>query len=426
MSVMRRYEISRGMSDTSVDVAIVGAGPYGLSLAAHLRAAGVSFRIFGQPMQGWVAHMPVGMRLKSEGFASNLYDPEGAFTLERFCRERGIPYADSGLPVARETFIDYGVAFQERFLPGLECKNLVGLDRDADGFVLRLADAERVLARRVVLAVGIAGYGYVPDELASLPAQVVTHSSRHADLQSFAGRRVALVGGGSSAIDLADLLTEAGAEVQLIARRQALRFHNPPTGEPRSRWQEIRYPMTGMGPGLRARLYTDAPLAFHVLPQKVRRGIVLDFAPPEGGWFSRERIIGRVPLLLGHSVVRARTRGQEVQLRLSGPDGSERDVVADHVIAATGYRVDLARLTFLSQRIRARLRSAYQTPVLSSQFESSVPGLYFVGLPAALSFGPMMRFALGAGYTARRLTGALRGSQSRDRHAHYLVRAANL
>jgi len=424
MRVTPRYEIGGATNDTPVDVAIVGAGPYGLAIAAHLRAAGVGFRIFGQPMHGWLAHMPSGMLLKSEGFASNLYDPDGDFTLKRFCAERSIPYADVGVPVSLQTFAAYGIAFQQQLLPGLERKTLVALDRDADWFVLRFEDGKVAQARKVVLAVGIAEFGHVPIALAHLPPEFVSHSSRHANLKPFEGRRVAVIGSGSSAIDLAGLLNECGTHVQLVARRSALRFHNPPTSAQRSLWQEIRYPMTGMGPGLRARLYADAPIIFHFLPQRVRRDILSDFGPPEGGWFSKERVMGRVPLLLGHSLKGADVNQGEVHLQLVGPDGSERRIAVDHVIAATGYRVNLERLCFLSCRIRSRLKSAYQAPILSTQFESSVPGLYFAGLPAAYSFGPMMRFAFGAGFTARRLARILKNSPSNPRHTHYMARAA--
>ncbi len=83
----------------STQVAIIGAGPYGLSLAAHLRARGIDFRIFGTPLNSWRTQMPKGMFLKSEGFASNLYDPDGAFTLVRFCADKSLGYADYNHPV---------------------------------------------------------------------------------------------------------------------------------------------------------------------------------------------------------------------------------------------------------------------------------------------------------------------------------------
>ena len=99
------------MSDT-VDVAVVGAGPYGLALAAHLRTAGVDYRHFGIPMRLWQAAMPKGMFLKSQGFASNICDPDGTHTLEAFCKATSHPYASYGLPVSLENFVNYGQWFQ--------------------------------------------------------------------------------------------------------------------------------------------------------------------------------------------------------------------------------------------------------------------------------------------------------------------------
>src|ERR1700756_5437624 len=101
---------------TDGDVAIMGAGPYGLSLSAHLSAAHVEHRVVGIPMHGWTARMPKGMLLKSEPFASSLSDPDGSFSLGAYCQERGRNFAEIGLPVPIETFIAYGNAFQERFV----------------------------------------------------------------------------------------------------------------------------------------------------------------------------------------------------------------------------------------------------------------------------------------------------------------------
>src|SRR2546428_12081654 len=132
----------------NTNTAIIGAGPYGLSIAAHLRQRGIPFRIIGRPMDSWLAHMPKGMMLKSDGFASNIYDPDADFTLKQFCSERGIEYSDLGLPVGLETFSAYGLAFQERMVPELEDNLVVRLDRTAEGFVLRLDNGEAVTGRR--------------------------------------------------------------------------------------------------------------------------------------------------------------------------------------------------------------------------------------------------------------------------------------
>jgi thioredoxin reductase len=402
----------------TLDVAIVGAGPYGLSIAAHLRACGVNFRIFGQPMDSWLTQMPKGMLLKSDGFASNLYNPKGNFTLRQYCAENGIEYDDIRIPVRLETFAAYGLAFQERLVPEVEDKAVVAVDHSSDGFLLRLDDGERVAAHRVVLAVGITHFAHVPGELNHLPAEFMTHSSRHHDLEPFRGRSVCVVGGGASAIDLAGLLHELGVEVQLVARQPSLKFHGkPPADGLRSPWQRIRHPQSGIGPGLRSRFYTDAPIAFHYLPQGLRSEIVRTHLSPAGGWFAKDMVVGRVPILLGQTLGRAEIQEGRVRLHLRAVDGTEREIAADHVIAATGYRVDLGRLKFLSTELRAQLRAIESTPVLSSRFESSIAGLYFVGTAAANSFGPMMRFAFGAGFTARRVAKSLTGILSRERRS---------
>src|SRR5579872_703886 len=118
-----------------LDTAIVGAGPYGLSLAAHFRNHGIPFRIFGRLMDSWATHMPKGMMLKSDGFASNIYDPNSEFTLQRFCTDKKIPYADSGLPVRLDTFTAYGHAFAERMVPEFEDRLVAAVERSKDGFV---------------------------------------------------------------------------------------------------------------------------------------------------------------------------------------------------------------------------------------------------------------------------------------------------
>jgi len=397
-----------------LDTVIIGAGPYGLSMAAHFKNHGIPFRIFGRPMDSWVAHMPKGMHLKSDGFASNIYDPNAELTLERFCAERQIQYAHTGIPVRLDTFSAYGMAFRERIVPELEEKMVVSVERSSQGFLVRLEDGETISARRVVLAVGITHFEYVPENLAQLPSEFLTHSYRHRELDGFKGHRVLVIGGGSSATDLAGLLHEAGADVELVTRRLELKFHTKPTGKPRSGWQQIRHPQSGLGPGMRSRFYSDFPMLFHPLPLRVRLEIVRTALGPSGGWFARDKVIGKVPLSLGCTPEQAHIENGRVHLKVRDQGGAERELQAEHVIAATGYRVDLDRLRFLSPEIRSKLKAVQRTPVLSTNFESSVPGLYFVGVSAANSFGPVMRFAFGAGFAARTVTEAVRQSLSRE------------
>jgi thioredoxin reductase len=250
--------------------------------------------------------------------------------------------------------------------------------------------------------------------LAHLPAEFLSHSARHHHVEQFRGRKLVVVGGGSSALDWAALLSEAGAGVQLVARQAALKFHGKPTGKQRSLWERVQHPQTGLGPGWRSSFYANAPAAFHRLPQNLRLEIVKRTLGPSGGWFIKDKIMNDVPLLLGHTLQRAEIRDGKVHLQLRAQDGTQREIATDHVIAATGYRVDLERLAFLSSEIRSKLKAVGGTPVLSPTCESSMPGLYFVGIAAANSFGPVMRFAFGADFAARTVTRALVKSVSRE------------
>jgi len=397
-----------------LNTAIIGAGPYGLSIAAHLRRSGIPFRIFGRPMDSWMEHMPKGMMLKSDGFASDIYDPEKAFTLRQFCAERGIEYADAGVPVRLDTFSAYGLAFRDRMVPELEDKLVASVEGVAGGFLLRLADGETFQARRVVLAVGITHFEYVPENLAHLPAEFLSHSARHREVEPFRGHNVVVIGGGASALDLAGLLHEAGADVQLVSRREELKFHSQPTGKPRSQWQQIRHPQSGLGPGMRSRFFANSPALFYYLPERLRLEAVRKSLGPSGGWFIRDKVVGKLPLHLGCTPQGAEVKDGRVHLSVQAADGSRREIVTEHVIAATGYKVNLERLKFLNPEIRSQLKTVSGSPVLSSTFESSMPGLYFAGVAAANSFGPVMRFAFGAGFAARTLTRALAKSVAKE------------
>ncbi len=387
----------------NTEVAIVGAGPYGLSVAAHLKAAGVPFRIVGRPMESWQKHMPQGMLLKSDGFASNLSEPAGAFELHHFCAERGIAYDATRIPVALDTFCAYGLEFQRRLLPELENKQVAALEHLGDGYRLRLDDGEVFTARKVVLAVGISHFAYTPKVLAGLPSTVFSHSSTLRDLSRFAGKSVAIVGGGASALDLAALLHEAGAKVQVLARRRSVKFHEPPAEGKRSLLARLRSPGSGVGPGWKSRLCTDLPQLFRLLPLGMRLEIVRRHLGPSAGWSVKARVVGKVSIMTGVTTERAEVSEGGVRLHMRKADGGTVEVEVDEVVAATGYRVNLERLKFMDDTLRAKIRSAGGAPLLSSHFEASVPGLYFTGISAATSFGPVMRFAFGATWTAKRM-----------------------
>jgi Pyridine nucleotide-disulphide oxidoreductase len=387
----------------TTDIAVIGAGPYGLSIGAHLHARGADLRVIGEPMELWRTQTPKGMRLKSEAFASDLFDPRGEFRLRDYYAERGMPYEDFGPPVHVETFSQYGLEFQRRFVPTLERKKLARLDQAPDGFALTLDDGEEFTARRVVMATGLNYFRFIPSALAHLPPELVTHSGEHQVVDHFRGREVAVIGAGASGINLAVLFHEAGVPVHLVARRPTVEIHTQ-MRLPRPLSDRLRAPMSKLGPSWRSFFYSELPHLFYHLPEEKRLRVVRNHLGPAGGWYMRDRAIGKFPLVVGYRPTAASVLPNgRIDLRLTALDGTERRLEVDHVACGTGFQVNLRRMTCLSETLQAQIRTVENAPVLTSRFECSVPGLHFVGPIAANSFGPVLRFAYGAKFTARRL-----------------------
>ena len=387
-------------SSRDVQVAIIGAGPYGLSIAAHLGTRNIEYRIFGAPMQAWRMSAP-GMFLKSEGCASNLSHPSASCTLQQYCNENGLPYAHSGAPIPVAVFTDYGLRFQSQFISNVEDTLVTRIERSPAGFQLRLETGENFTAGKVVVATGMSHTAYVPTILAELPSEFVSHSSTCNRPVDFSGRDVTVVGAGQSALETAALLHEAGAKVRLLTRRSCIRWNPPPNTTRRSFRERIAQPSSNLGDGIGPWLYCNAPMLFRYLPQKARLSRVRKALGPAGAWWLRDRVVGKFELITAHSLRSVELRNHRVVLRLRSSDGILRDISTEHVIAATGYKFALCRLPFLTQNLLLRLYSVAQTPILSRYFESSVTGLYFSGLASANQFGPAMRFLDGARFTAR-------------------------
>jgi lysine/ornithine N-monooxygenase len=388
------------MSD-AVEVAIVGAGPYGLSLGAHLRKAGVSVRQFGKPMQLWRDFMPEGMFLKSQGFASNLSDPDHTHTLEAFCKKTGRPYADYGLPVALDTFVSYGQWFREELVPGIDDVMVTDIAQVGGGFEVTTANGEQVRARKVVVAIGVEAFSYVPEPLSALPSSVCTHAKDHTDLGVFSGQDVIVIGAGQSSLESAALLHEKGANVQLVCRKD-IRWNGAPLALDRPLLQRIREPESGLGSGFGTWLYSNHPDIFRRLPRSTRVFRARTALGPAGASWLRSRVEGQFPAHTGLSVKWARMQDDGVRLGLTGSDGSSREMAADHVLAGTGYRTDLTRLPFLGEQMIASLRTVPGTgsSMVGKDYESSVPGLYVMGPAVAPTMGPVMRFVFGSEHAA--------------------------
>jgi cation diffusion facilitator CzcD-associated flavoprotein CzcO len=374
-------------------IVVIGGGPYGLATTAHLRAAGLETRLIGPRMQFWRRHMPQGMLLRSPWQASSISDPRGSLTLDDYQSAQGETLAR---PIPLQDFLRYARWFGGQVAPDQDERRVVALERADGGYRLTLDDGEVIEAARVVLATGLDCYDEVPPQLAGLDRERVFHASKLCELDPFAGRRVVVVGAGQSAVESAVLLSEAGADVELLARVPTIRWLHS------SSWLHSRpgpirrmlYPPTDVGPpGLnqitaRPRLFQSFPLALQ------ERIAYRSIRPAAASWL--EPRVGKVTVTTGRTIASAGATGDGVALTLA--DGSARS--ADYVVMATGYRVDLARHPLMTPELLASLDLFRGAPRLRRGFESSLPGLHFVGAMAAQSFGPLMRFVSGTTYAA--------------------------
>ncbi|REK90986.1 dimethylaniline monooxygenase [Streptomyces inhibens] len=393
------------------DLVVVGAGPYGLSIAAHAAAAGLRLRVLGRPMASWRDHMPDGMLLKSEPWSSNLSDPAGSHTLADYCAAHDLT-AEHGVPLPLDTFTAYGRWFGERAVPRIEEVTVTAVRPDDDGFQVETDTGELIPARNVALAVGVMPFVNRPWPLLELPPELASHSSDHRDLRRFADQDVTVIGSGQAALETATLLAEQGARPRVVARADRLHWNTAPQPLERGFLRALRDPHCGLGTGWPNWVWSEIPWAVRRLPSATRVQIAETALGPAGAWWLRERFEPTVPVLLGHRIRAAAPHGEGVRLHLTHTDGRTETLESDHVVAATGFTPDLGRLRLLHPRVRTTLRTVggSRAPELSSGFESSWPGLFFAGLLTAPSYGPSMRFVYGAAFTAARL---LRGVQRR-------------
>ena len=377
---------------------IIGAGPSGLAAAAHLRAAGVPVRCFGEPLEFWSSQMPQGMLLRSRRRSSNIADPRRELTIEEYERSAGLSLRHPSL--TREEFIDYGRWFAQRVVPDADARRVASVARDNGGFALRLADGKALSAGRVIVAAGLSPFLDMPDPFAALPDSVRSHAYDHNDLSGFSGRTVAVIGSGQSALECAALLRERGATVEVLARAASVNWlpdDTLPVERPSGLAWRPAVPLPPTDVGGRVTGWAAAmPDVFRRLPGRVKPDFSYRCIRPAGSGWLRGRL-REVPITCGVDVIDAEARDGRVTLR--SRDGAVRTV--DHVLLGTGYRVDVRRYPFLTPGLASEIAVADGGyPVMGAGLESSVPGLHFMGAAAAYSFGPIMRFVVGTWYAA--------------------------
>lgn len=416
-------------------VAVLGAGPHGLSAVAHLRAAGVPTLAFGDPLGFWRETMPAGMMLRSSPAASSIGSPGGRLSLSAWAERHGRELPNP-LPVGE--FVEYGMWFAQQAVPDLDRRLVSSVRRSAGGrsagghsaggrgaggFVLTLSDGEELAASRVIVAAGIRPFADVPEPFSRLPGSLVSHTAAAPTLERFAGRTVAVIGAGQSALESAALLHELGAQPQVIARAGAIFWLGkwsqdddgggavPSTPAPaRQTWRARRGLYWRSAPtevgGRLSSWVGAAPDVMWGLPGPVRRPLTYRCIRPAGAYWLPQRL-REVDIALSRRVVDASEAGGRVRLRLD--DSSTREV--DHVLLGTGYRIDVRRYSFLDAELLRELRLVAGSPALRRGLESSVPGLHFTGALAAESFGPAMRFVVGTAYTGPALAQRVLGNR---------------
>ena len=395
---------------TKCDVAIVGAGPYGLSAAAHLSAAnGLDLHVFGEPMSFWERNMPAGMFLRSPLAGSHLSDPSRSLTLQAYQAATG-QQITAPLPLPR--FTDYGRWFQSQAVPDKDPRKVERIEKNGSEFRLTVEGGETWRAHRVIVAAGIEPFAWHPQEFANLPPALVSHTCDHRDLSRFAGKRVAVVGAGQSALESAALLHEQKADVEVLARAPLVRwlwrqkwFH---TFRPVAR---LLYAPPDVGQAGLSHLVAR-PNWFRQLPRSLQDNWAQRAIRPAAAAWLKPRC-AQIRFSGGIRVRSATLANGQALIKLS--NGTERRV--DHVLLATGYRVDIGRYPFLCPRLLDSVQRANGYPQLDQGFQSSVPGLYFLGAPAAWSFGPLMRFVAGAEFASRAATNGILGKTHSNGHS---------
>jgi hypothetical protein len=389
------------VSGLDCEVAVVGAGPYGLSAAAHLSAAQIDVRLFGEPMEFWQRHMPEGMILRSSWRGCRFSDVGDVLTPQAFERVRGEPLRPE---VTLEDFVAYGRWFQRHAVPDVDQCRVVRVEAGQDRFRLLLDDGRLISARRVVIACGLGAFARRPAQFDAVGTELASHTSEHPNLTRFAGQRLVVVGAGQSAIESAALLHEVGADVEVVMRAPSVRWlrhgtrlhtwlhsaHNPV--------RAVLYSPTNIGPP-GVNWVVETPQLFRRLPREFQSWVRgRSTRPAAAGWLrARTR---HVRITTGRIVASAARSGK--QLRITLDDGTQRDV--DHALLATGYRIDVSQYTFLPPALVSSITLFNGYPQLSEGFESSVPGLHFLGAPAAHTFGPLMGFVGGTRHASKALT----------------------
>lgn len=399
---MLKTQVSHIYSPTATyDAVIVGAGPYGLSIAAHLLERGMAIAIFGKPLQLWRDHMPKGMLLRSPWWASSLSDPHKKYRIENYLKEIGQPTIN---PLPAETFIDYGLQFQQHVVPQVDETYVSSIESTGGSFTLTMADGRIIYSQTVIMAIGLLYYVYRPAQYTHLPHQLITHTCDHSGFEQFAGKDVVIIGSGQSALETAALAQESGVRVHLVTRRPLSWIKDDvDSHQERSLLERVLHPQAGISSDWVSWCLEHFPYTFHKLPKSLKASVVRSLYGPIGSSWLKPRILGKVTIHESQQVENLKETDDGIEVQLS----NSKKLKVDHLILGTGYRVDIRKLPMLHSSLLPAIRTYRRAPILNNHFESSVPGLYFVGFSSVMSCGPFYRFVVGTDAATRRIAYAM-------------------
>jgi Pyridine nucleotide-disulphide oxidoreductase len=396
-------------SGVDYDAVVVGAGPYGLSAAAHLRERGLEVGVFGKPLHFWRVHMPENMLLRSYWWATSISDPGKRYSIMQYFRETRQQPVD---PLPIETFIDYGLWYQQRVVPNVDETYVELIEKKEQHFVLTLSDRRLIQSRTVVMAPGLNYYAHRPAEYDHLPTELISHTGDCHTFGQFKDKKLLIIGGGQGALEAAALAHESGARVELITRTPLVWIEGSGAfPEHRPLLVRLRSPKAGISTGWFSWRLEHFPYYFQRLPRSTKDKLLNGpgrYGPMGASWL-KPRVLGRVVVHEQQQVQEAREIDEGVELSLT--NGVK--LKADHIVLGTGYRVDINKLPMLHPSIVSAMRTYQKAPILNTYFESTLTGMYFVGISSLSSCGPLYRFVVGTDAAARRI------AQHIARHVKY-------
>jgi len=379
------------MSKHETDLLVIGAGPFGLAVAAQASHLGIEHLVVGRPMEFWRKSMPAGMYLRS---ACDWHlDPAGIHTIEKFLEERGQTAKDVE-PLSLEFYLSYAEWFQKQkritTLP-LQIERLEVAD---DGFTAITAAGDTIHARNVVIAPGFTHFTNIPAELKSrVPAGRFIHTCDFVDFSAARDRRYLIIGGRQSAFEWAALLVEAGARAVYITHRH----DSPAFAEADWSWVSPLVDAIGDNPNWFRRLsQAEKDDVNHRLWAEGR----LKVEP----WLEARLNNDRVRVLPRTEVVECVENDGELRTTLSNGE----TITCDQIILATGYKVDITRLPILAAgNILDPLETRNGFPVLDDHFQTSIKGLFITSMPATQDFGPFFGFTIAVRVSAKLICDAV-------------------